>query len=104
MNQNPDRASSFDTPAADSASTTSRVAEKAHRAIDESASRAENLERKVRDKAGEAQDKLAASRQRASLKVDESLGEVEAFVRERPLAATGIAFAAGVLVAALLRR
>lgn len=108
MNQNPDSVSGFDTPATNTGSstgsTTSKVAEKAHRAIDESASRAENLERKMRDKAGQAQDKLAASRERATARMDESLGEVEAFVRERPLAATGIAFAAGVFLAALLRR
>jgi ElaB/YqjD/DUF883 family membrane-anchored ribosome-binding protein len=104
MNTNTEALSNFDTPTDESGSTTRKVADAAHKVIDESASRAENLERQLRRKAGEAQDKALASQRAASDQVERSLSQVESFVKDRPLAATGIAFAAGVLAAALLRR
>jgi ElaB/YqjD/DUF883 family membrane-anchored ribosome-binding protein len=99
MNQNPDRG--LDT---ENTPTARKVAEAAHKAIDESAVRAEQLERQIRQRAEHAQEKMSASQQAATQQLERSLVQLEAFVKERPLAATGIAFAAGVLATALLRR
>ena len=47
---------------------------------------------------------MTSSQQVAGEQLERSLAQLESFVKERPLAATGIAFAAGVLATALLRR
>ncbi len=104
MNQNPDASPNFETPASHTPSTTRKVADAAHKAIDQSADRAESVERQIREKASRAQEKVGASQKYAGAQFERSLDQVEIFVRERPLAATGIAFAAGILAAALLRR
>ncbi len=104
MNQNPDLNSNFDAPAGTTAPTTRKVADAAHKAIDQSADRAESVERQIREKASRAQEKVGASQKAAGAQVERSLDQIELFVRERPLAATGMAFAAGILAAALLRR
>jgi len=99
MSQNSDRVSE-----APAESTTRKVAEAAHKVIDESVDRAENLERQIRYRAELAQEKMTSSQQVAGEQLERSLAQLESFVKERPLAATGIAFAAGVLATALLRR
>lgn len=104
MNQNPDVNTNFDTPASTSASTTRKVADAAHKAIDQSATRAENVERQLREKANRAQQKVGESQKAAGAQFERSLDQIELFVRERPLTATGIAFAAGIVAAAILRR
>jgi ElaB/YqjD/DUF883 family membrane-anchored ribosome-binding protein len=104
MNQNPDLGSNFETPASTSPSTTRKVADAAHKAIDQSADRAEDVERRLREKAGRAQERVGASQKAAGAQLERSLDQLELFVRERPLTATGIAFAAGIVAAAILRR
>ena len=90
-------------PVGDS-STARRVADAAHEAVDSAAARAEELEHTLRDKAGQAGDKLEASQKRAAEQIDRQVAELERFVQRRPMAAAGIAFAAGVLATALVRR
>jgi ElaB/YqjD/DUF883 family membrane-anchored ribosome-binding protein len=104
MNQNPDLGSNFETPASTNPSTTRKVADAAHKAIDQSADRAEDVERRLREKAGRAQERVGASQKAAGAQLERSLDQLEMFVRERPLTATGIAFAAGIVAAAILRR
>lgn len=84
--------------------TTERVAEAAHSAVDSAAAKATEFEKKVREKVSTANEKLSDSQHTASEQVAKSIKELEDFARNRPIAATGIAFAAGVLAAALLRR
>jgi ElaB/YqjD/DUF883 family membrane-anchored ribosome-binding protein len=48
--------------------------------------------------------KLEESQEAATAQVDKSLAKLETFVKGRPIAAAGIAFAAGVLATAWLRR
>jgi ElaB/YqjD/DUF883 family membrane-anchored ribosome-binding protein len=86
------------------APTTKRAAKAAHNAIDETAARAEPLEKQIRERADAASDKLEASQEAAAEQLNQSLAKVESFVRGRPIAAAGIAFAAGVLATTLLRR
>lgn len=85
----------------ESGSTTQKAASMAHEAIDHAAERAEPLEQKVRQQAHIAQDKFNAT---ASQQLHQQVEKVETFIKERPVAATGIAFAAGILAAIILRR
>ncbi len=85
-------------------STVQRVATAVHGAVDNAVEKAEPMEQKLRDQANKAGETLEARQAAASDKMQQSLQDVEKFVKERPVAATGIAFAAGVLAAVILRR
>lgn len=85
-------------------SMTSRVAQAAHDMIDETAEKAESFEVQLREKASDAGDGVEAGQELAQQQIDESIAKVERFVKEQPVASAGIAFAAGILVSALLRR
>lgn len=85
-------------------STTQKAATIAHDAIDQAAGKAEPLEQKVRDQAHVAQDKFKASSAEASEQIHQQVENVETFIKQRPVAATGIAFAAGMLAAIILRK
>jgi len=77
-----------------SAPMTSRLASAAHEAINEAAVRAAPLETQIRTKAVV----------NATEQVEHSLDQLQSFVKERPLTAAGIAFAAGMIATVLLRR
>lgn len=83
--------------------TTVQVAAKAHEVIDSAADKGQDLERKLRDQASSAQQKLGEKKEVASNQVDETLAQVEGFIKDRPLAAAGIAFAAGMIATRLFR-
>jgi ElaB/YqjD/DUF883 family membrane-anchored ribosome-binding protein len=85
-------------------SVTSRVASAAHETVDSAAAKAEDLEVHLRAGAVKAGTKLDASQEAATAQIEKSLAKLETFVKGRPIAAAGIAFAAGVLATALLRR
>ncbi|MCH5372458.1 MAG: DUF883 domain-containing protein [Planctomycetes bacterium] len=85
-------------------SVTRRLAEAAHSAIDETAEKTASVEAKLRDNAARAGDKIEATQAAAGKQARRSLDQVETFVKENPVAAAGIAFAAGILTSALLRR
>ena len=85
-------------------STSQRVAEAAHEAVEEAAAKAEKVERQLRDHAAQAGEKLEASQEVAMEQMERSIERIESFVKSRPIAAAGIAFAAGVMATALLRR
>lgn len=104
MENQAERVSNYDKPAGEADSTARRVAKAAHDVIDEGAERAEKLERQLRSKAGEAGERVEASQAAAVATIEDSMQRLEAFVKERPIAATGIAFAAGVLATVILRR
>lgn len=86
------------------ATTTRRVAESAHELIDDTAEKAENVERRLRSKAADAGEKLDATKESANEQVERSLARIESFVQTKPLTAAGIAFAAGVVATSILRR
>lgn len=85
-------------------SITRRVASSAHESIESAAVKAEELEVHLRAGAVKAGQKLEESQEATSAQIDKSLAKLESFVKGRPIAAAGIAFAAGVLATALLRR
>ena len=98
------RKSDTDIDAATTASVTQRVANSAHDTIDSAAVKAEELEANLRAGAAKAGKKLEDSQEATTEQIDKSLIKFESFVKGRPFAAAGIAFAAGVLATALLRR
>lgn len=85
-------------------STARRVGESAHSLIDDATAKAEDLERQVREKAAVAGEKYEATKESTSQQIEQSLAKVEGFVRERPMTAAGIAFAAGIVASSILRR
>lgn len=87
-----------------SQSTTRQAADSAHDFIDAAAAKAEKAEKEVRARAHAVGDKAEATQEMASKKVESVLSQTQVFVREQPLAAAGLAFAAGVVASALLRR
>ena len=86
------------------APTTSRAADAAHGVIDDTAARAEVMEQRIRRQAKNASEKVEASQEAAARQLETTVEKAQAFAKEQPVAAAGIAFAAGVLATALLRR
>jgi ElaB/YqjD/DUF883 family membrane-anchored ribosome-binding protein len=69
--------------------TTEKLADKAHDAVDSAAEKVNEAEERIREMAGHGQDVMAA---------------VSAYVKENPLTALGLAFAAGTIFSSLSRR
>jgi ElaB/YqjD/DUF883 family membrane-anchored ribosome-binding protein len=85
-------------------SVTQRVASSAHQTIDSAAVKADEFEEHLRAGVVKAGSKIDESQEAATAQVEKSLAKLESMVKNRPIAAAGIAFAAGVLATALLRR
>lgn len=85
-------------------STTRKVASLAHDAIEGAADKAEPIEQQIRERADQAGEQLELTQAAAAEQVGQSMKNIETFVKERPIAAAGIAFAAGALAALLLKR
>lgn len=88
----------------DSAPTSRRVTSLAHDAIDNASGKAEEVERKLRAEASRLAEKSGEAAAEAKKQLDDKLDRLDKFVRERPFAAAGIAFAAGVVGALLMKR
>lgn len=93
-----DNGQNTETPMTDKAR---RLAEQALEAASEKAG---GFERKVRDETTVLSAEVEQRRREAGEKMDATLSEVESYIRKRPVAAAGMAFAAGVLAALVLRR
>jgi ElaB/YqjD/DUF883 family membrane-anchored ribosome-binding protein len=87
-----------------SSATTELLADKAHAAVDQVAKTAGKAEQTVRDRAGKAAEVARDSEQQAIETATRSARQVRAFVRRNPIAASGIAFAAGLVLSSLMRR
>jgi ElaB/YqjD/DUF883 family membrane-anchored ribosome-binding protein len=85
-------------------SVTQRVASSAHDTINSAAIKADELETHLRAGAVKAGAQLEASQDAATAQVEKSLATLSSFVKSSPIAAAGIAFAAGILATTLLRR
>ncbi len=83
--------------------TTEQVAQKAHEAIDRIAAQVERAEERIRAATDNAEERLKQSREKARQRADEVGEQIGDYVQQHPVAALGIAFGAGLLVAALLR-
>ncbi len=83
---------------------TEKATEAAHHAVDALSSRAASAEHSVRQGASSSAKTLSEKQAAARAKISEYGGKTRQFAAENPLATAGIAFAAGMLVTALLRR
>jgi ElaB/YqjD/DUF883 family membrane-anchored ribosome-binding protein len=84
--------------------TTERFAAKAHETIDRVADTANQAEREARAAAQRAAERAREMQERAMQAADENIGKLRSYVEHNPLTSAGIAFAAGVVLSALLRR
>lgn len=85
-------------------STVDDIARKLHEAVDRLAGHANNAEHRISAATDDLDALMSKSRRAASAKADELSGTVGDYINQHPIAALGIAFGAGLLVAALLRR
>ncbi len=89
---------------ASTSSTSDRLASMAHETIDRVAPKANRVEHEVRDAAARAADGAKVLQDNALLTTEENLRKVRSFIGSNPLATAGIAFAAGALLSAWVRR
>lgn len=84
------------------------VTDKAHRlaedALETAVDRAGSLERKMRVEGEKLGEQVNVGREEVTKRYDETLSEVEKYIRQKPVAAAGIAFAAGMFAALLIKR
>ena len=66
--------------------------------------KAKVAEERVRAGASTANEKIERAQQETKEAVDRSINRLESFVREKPVTAAGVAFAAGIVAASLLLR
>lgn len=83
---------------------TSKASEAAHHAVDAVAGKAAAAEDSLRSAAASSQQTLAHKQEEIKQQLQQSYGKTRALAAQNPLATAGIAFAAGMLVTALLRR
>jgi len=81
-----------------------QVAARAHDVVDRAAETAREVEARARDVAATSKEKLEVKQAQAKQQVDATVNRIATFIREEPVAAAGLAFAAGIFAAALLRR
>jgi ElaB/YqjD/DUF883 family membrane-anchored ribosome-binding protein len=87
-----------------SSTTTEQARKLAHGAVDSAADRAEGVEKKVRDEAARFAERAQEGKEEAKQQFDDTVARLDTFVKERPAAALGIAFAGGALAALILKR
>ena len=85
-------------------STSDRLASMAHETIDRVAPKANRVEHELRGAAARAADGAKALQDNALQSTDENLRKVRSLIESNPLATAGIAFAAGALLTAWVRR
>ena len=76
----------------------------AHDAVDSVAESAAQAERKIREFGATAEEQVRDRAQAARAQADDTVERVRRYAEEKPLAAAGIAFAAGLLLSRLLSR
>jgi ElaB/YqjD/DUF883 family membrane-anchored ribosome-binding protein len=85
-------------------STTDRFAAKAHETVDGIAERAQRAEREVRNAAERTAEQARELHQQYADTAEQSLRRATSYLESNPLAVVGIAFVAGVLLSAMIRR
>ena len=85
-------------------SATDYVAAKAHETVDTIHERAQRAEREVRGAAERTAEQARQLRDQYAESAEEGLKRATSYLESNPLAVVGIAFVAGVLLSAMLRR
>ncbi|MDP2715034.1 DUF883 domain-containing protein [Rheinheimera sp.] len=83
---------------------TAKASEAAHHAVDAMAVKAAAAEDTLRKTAASSQETLAHKQEEIKQQLQSTYSKSREFAAQNPLAAAGIAFAAGILVSSLLRR
>lgn len=83
---------------------TAKASEAAHHAVDAVAAKAATAEDSLRKTAASSQETLAHKQEEIKQQLHSSYSKTRELAAQNPLATAGIAFAAGMLVTALLRR
>ena len=83
---------------------TTKASEAAHHAVDAVAAKAANAEDSLRKTAASSQETLAHKQEEIKQQLQSGYSRSREFAAQNPVAAAGIAFAAGMLVSTLLRR
>ena len=78
--------------------------ERGHAAVDIMSDKAAFTEEKLRETAASSSDAIAEKSDQAKQAAAKTRSEVESFAKENPWATAGIAFAAGAVISALVRR
>jgi ElaB/YqjD/DUF883 family membrane-anchored ribosome-binding protein len=86
------------------APVTERASEAAHQAVDAMAGRASTAEDTLRKTAASSRESLAHKQDEIKQQLQSSYSKTRELAAQNPLATAGLAFAAGMLVTALLRR
>ena len=84
--------------------TTDHFAAKAHETVDSIAERAQSAEREVRKAAARTTKQARQLRDEYAETAEEGLERARSYLESNPLAVVGIAFVAGVLLSAMIRR
>lgn len=84
--------------------TTDRLSQSAHESVESIARNAGKAEERIRHEADDMKVRAKDAGKQIKERTDESLQSVTALVRDNPVAALGVAFAAGILVTVLRRR
>lgn len=84
--------------------TAQRLAQKAHEVVDKVAAQAEMAEARLRTACDDASSRLHTSGDDLKARYGDINTRVSGYVHEHPLTSIGVAFGAGVVLAALLRR
>lgn len=87
-----------------SSDVTQTVATAAHKAVDAVTEKAAKAEAKLREGAASNEEALREAADKAALKANELKSQASRYVTEKPFAAAGIAFLAGIVTAAWMRR
>ncbi len=88
----------------ENASTSAKVADVAHEAVDRFAKTAAEAEERIRSAASDAERSVKDATKQAQLRSRDVNQAVTEYVNKNPVKSIGIAFAAGVIVSALMRR
>lgn len=83
---------------------TNQASDRAHEVVDQLGSSLADAEETVKTAANQATEQAELLAMEAQIKATEALDSLQVFVKEKPLQAAGIAFAAGIVTAMLLRR
>jgi ElaB/YqjD/DUF883 family membrane-anchored ribosome-binding protein len=84
--------------------TTDRIAAMAHDTVDRVAESANYAEQEVRGAANRAAEHAREMQEQAVAAAEENVKKARSYIEENPLMSAGIAFAAGVVLSALIRR
>ncbi|MEO2268711.1 DUF883 domain-containing protein [Pseudoalteromonas sp. YIC-656] len=86
------------------APTTEQAAKVAHETIDKVAHKAADAEQYVRTHAQQSKESISQQKEQLEQSLQDSIDRTKAFAKENPLLCAGLAFVAGMIFTALMRR